>query len=346
MCIKNLLKTIVPSLLITATVFGCFTPTSALAQKNDKPIVLAWSPGESTADYAPAREEIGKYITKATGREVEHKLTTDYVIAVEGLATGIVDIGWLGAQQYIEASKKSNKVKPLMVNTGASGTLDDALYYALFVTKSENASQYKKGDAYAIDNVEGKTMSFVSSSSTSGFKVPAKEIIKQFSQTDKWKNIDEDALIEGGDDMFFEDVIFGSSHQGSFVNILSEKAEIGAVGDFSMVTYADTISGEHNKAGEVYKVKEGASAPFDKFGGVELTVIKAIPVLNAPFCYNTDSLSQEEVKAIQEVFGSEEVSNNAQVFITEESGNIGMFYKSGDDKFVPVEDAWFDALRD
>ncbi len=347
MAFKKVSKTVILGMFMLVASLGLVgCNESETASNEKKPIILAWSPGESTADYAPAREEIGKYITKATGREVEHKLTTDFVISVEGLATGIVDISWVGAQQYIEATSKSKKVKPLMVNSGPSGTLEDALYYGLIIARNENATQYKQGDAYSLDPIEGKVVSFVSNSSTSGFKVQSKEIIKQFSQKPQWKNITADNLIEGGEGMLFKDVIYGASHQGSFVNVLAQKAEIGTVGDFALVAYADSIAGTHNKPGEVYRVKEGSSAPFDKFGGVEFTVISAIPVLNAPFAYNSDKLTPEEVQAIQKVFSSDEVTNNTQIFITKESGNIGMFHKSGKDKFVVVEDAWFDALRD
>jgi len=49
---------------------------------NTSPITVVWYPNESTNDYEPAREEFGRLITEATGREVVHRLTTDYVIAV------------------------------------------------------------------------------------------------------------------------------------------------------------------------------------------------------------------------------------------------------------------------
>ena len=108
---------------------------------------------------APAREEFGKLIEQATGRKVEQKLTTDY--AIESIANGTASICFMGAQGYIEANKKSDKAKPLFVNSGPSGTLEDAIYYSFLSVKSGNEDQYKNGDEFTIDNIEGKKMSFV-----------------------------------------------------------------------------------------------------------------------------------------------------------------------------------------
>ena len=63
-------------------------------------------------------------------------------------------------------------------------------------------------------------MSFVSNSSTSGFKVPTNTIISHFADD----NLIVDNLLEGGSDAFFSEVLFGGSHQGSAFNLLSGKA--------------------------------------------------------------------------------------------------------------------------
>lgn len=42
--------------------------------------------------------------------------------------------------------------------------------------------------------------------------------------------------------------------------------------------------------------------PLDTVQGQTYTVIQSTPVLNGPFAYNGDTLSPEDVKAIQELF--------------------------------------------
>lgn len=362
---KKFLKPIVSLSLAAAAVLstaGCGTAstastvaptanTSAVSEskapeKSKDKIVMVWYPNESAEDYKPAREEFAKLITQATGREVEQKLTTDYAIAIESIANGTANICFMGAQGYIEANNKSDKVQPLFVNSGASGTLDDAIYYSFLNVNKGDEDQYKEGDGYAINNIQGKRMSFVSNSSTSGFKVPTAGIMSFFSADPKWSKLDTDALIEGGKDMFFSEVLFGGSHQGSGVNLLSNKADVAAFCDTEILPYADCIEGTEARPGAVYQIKADASAPFDAYAGKEFVVIKSTPVLNGPFAYNTDTLSADEVKALRDLFTSDAVTNNPQILVKKDSGLVGMFKKTDKEQIVLVDDAWYNPIRE
>ena len=93
-------------------------------------------------------------------------------------------------------------------------------------------------------------------------------------------------------------------------------------------------------------MKSDASAPFDTLTGKEFTIIKSTPVLNGPFAYNSETLSADEVKKIQDLFTSDEVAANPQIFVTEESGLVGMFEKTDKEKIVLVDDSWYDPVRE
>lgn len=365
---SRLLKSVVSMSLATAAVLsmaGCSTggassaaasaaPVSAAAApagsqapaKNQDKIVMVWYPNESAEDYKPAREEFARLIGQATGRPVEQKLTTDYAIAIEAIANGTANICFMGAQGYIQANEKSAKVQPLFVNSGASGTLDDAIYYSFLNVNRGEEIQYKEGDGFSIQNIQGKRMSFVSNSSTSGFKVPTAGIISFFSADAKWSKLDTDALIEGGKDMLFSEVLFGGSHQGSAVNLLSGKADVAAFCDTEILPYADCAEGTEAHPGAVYRIKADASAPFDAFAGREFVVIKSTPVLNGPFAYNADTLTPDEVRAIRALFTSDAVTNNPQIFVKKDSGLVGMFKKTDKEQIVLVEDAWYNPIRE
>lgn len=309
-------------------------------------ITVVWYPNESAEDYEPAREELGKLIEEATGKKVEQKLTTDYTIAIESIASGTAQIAAvMGAEGYIQAKSSSDAVNPLFVNSGASGTLDDALYYSFFAVNEADAADYKDGEEYSIENIAGKRMSFVSNSSTSGFKVPTNGIVNYFSQTSDWADITADDLIEGGEDAFFSEVLFGGSHQGSAFNLLSGKADVAAFCNTEIAPYAECTDGTENEAGAVYTINADASAPFDTVAGSKFTLIKSTPVLNGPFAYNADTLSPDDVKAIQELFTSDEVSNNELFFAPEGSEGVGLYEKSDKECFLTVEDSWYDPIR-
>ncbi len=308
-------------------------------------ITLVWYPNESADDYDVAREEYARLFKEATGKDVEQKLTTDYAIAIESLASGTAQICFMGAQGYIEAKNANDAVEPLFVNSGASGTLDDALYYSFLAVNKGDEGEYVDGDGYSIDNIAGKRISFVSNSSTSGFVVPTNSIIGHFSKIDGWTDLTQDDLIEGGNDMLFSQVLFGGSHQGSAFNLLSGNADIAAFCDTEIDPYASCTEGKENTAGSVYTIHDDASAPFDTVTGSQFVVIQSTPVLNGPFVYNSDALDPADVEAIQELFTSDEVANNELIFVPEDSDGVGMFEKTDSERFVLVEDSWFDPIR-
>ena len=338
--LKKILAVILAIVTIGACVTGCQKSAKTEADKYVDTITMIWAPNESAEDYDIARKEFSKLIEQATGKKVEHQLTTDYAVAIEAMASGKAQICFNGAESYVQAHDKNPAVLPLFVNSGESGTLDDAIYYSFLAVEEANASNYADGNSFAIDNIEGKKMSYVSNSSTSGFKVPTSTIIKHFSD----KNLTTDSLVEAG--KFFSEVMFGGSHQGSAFNLMSGKADVAAFCDTEIRAYADCTVGEENKVGSVYSIKADATAPFDQVQNEKFVLIASTPVLNGPFFYNSETLSPEDVKAIQDLFTSDVVTNNEKIFIPEGSDAVGVFEKEGDAKFVLVEDSWFDPIRE
>ncbi|MFC0271043.1 PhnD/SsuA/transferrin family substrate-binding protein [Metabacillus herbersteinensis] len=307
-------------------------------------LTIAWYPNESGADLKDAREEIGRVVEEATGKTVEHQTTTDYIIAIEALANGNADLAFMGAQGYIEANTKNKNVQPLVVPSGPSGTLEDAVYHSWLAVKNGNEDEYKDGENFSIDNIVDKKFSFVSNSSTSGFKVPSEGIVSYFNKKDEYKDLTAEDLLEGGN--FFSEVLYGGSHQGSAVNLLTDKADIAAFCDTCVNNYVEVAEGEENKAGSVYKVKEDAAEPFNTVTGEEFKVISVTPVLNAPFAVNMDNVSEETRTALVEAFTSDELANNEKLFVPEDSEVSGLFKKTDDERFLEVEDAWFNPIRE
>lgn len=316
-------------------------PESAESTKNTDPIVVTWYPNESSNTHQAVRDEVAKFITQATGREVEHKLTTDYTIAIEAIASGSADIAIaMGAVGYIEAKNRNPEIDVLFVNSDENWSLDGAKYFAWLAVPAEEADQYKDGDTYSIDNIKGKKMSFVSNSSTSGFRVPTSTIIEHFPE-DK---LDEDKLIEGGP--FFSEVYFGGSHQGSAVNLLSGNADVAAFCDIEVQAYIEAKSGDISKVGSVFTVREGADAPFDQYIGRDFTIIAVTPVFNGPNVYNPKNLSEEEIQAIKDLFTSEEVASSPILFYDDKvEGAVGLYKKSKSYGFVLTDDSWYDPYR-
>jgi phosphonate transport system substrate-binding protein len=319
----------------------------------DKPLVIVWYPNNSSDDVKSARVALDDLIAKATGRPVVDKLTTDYVIAIEAIATGNAAICYPGAVGYIQAEMKNPHVVPLVTNSSPKGTLDDSVYYSRLAVRTADAPAYMTGGKYTIDTIKGKTMSYVSSSSTSGFMVPSTMIKAYFAKKMGWTADQkvEDLFLQGGSDQFFGQVIFGQSHQGSIFNVLSGKADVCAVDDTDVDRYFDLKSGTANAPGAVYVTKSDAAAPFDTVPGTSFTVIAGFTVKQAPIIVNTDLVNPAMFKALRAAFTSDAVANNPKIFVPkdfkDENGDPvkGFFTKTDKERFLPVDAKWYDSIR-
>ena len=138
--------------------------------------------------------------------------------------------------------------------------------------------------------------------------------------------------------------MFGQSHQGSAVNLLTDKADIAAFCDTELGSYSELVSGKANTAGAVYKIKAGAAAPFDTLIGKEYVIIQATPVLNGPFAVNTGALKQEDIDKITKALTSDEVTNDSKIFFTK-GKSTGLLEKAGKVHFMKVADSWYDTIR-
>lgn len=343
---KVSLLALVTILVTSLLLAGCGTTstTTSAEVKDPGTITFAWLPNNAGEDFKETRAAIDQVIEKATGLKVVDKLTTDYGITVEAIASGNAQLAFLGGESYVESHKKNPKVLPLVVNSGDSGTLKDALYYSRLLVKKGNEDQYKSGNDYAIDNIAGKKMSFVSTSSTSGFKVPSSGIVSYFSKQDKWKNLKAEDLLQGGSGKFFSQVIFGGSHQLSLVNVLTDKSDISAVDDVDVVSYVDLTSGKDNTPGAVYTVKKDAADPFNKLAGAQYLIIKSTPVINGPIAVNTGALSKKTVDAMIQALTSDEVTKNEKIFLPKGSKAKGFF--NAPQRFLTAEDSLYQPIRD
>ncbi|HEY9592909.1 MAG TPA: PhnD/SsuA/transferrin family substrate-binding protein [Spirochaetia bacterium] len=338
---KKLLAVLAVTLIAAATLSAA-----------DKPLVVVWYPNNSGEDWKAARQAVDDLIAKATGRQVIDRLTTDYVIAIEAIATGNAAICYPGAVGYIQASQKNPHVVPLVTKSSSAGTLDDSVYYSRIAVRTADAPKYMKNGAYAIDAIKGKTMSFVSSSSTSGFVVPSTVIKSYFAGQMGWKDDKvEDLFLQGGSGQFFSQVLFGQSHQGSIYNVLSGKADVCAVDDIDVDKYFDLTSGKANTPGAVYVTRTDAAAPFDTVPGTSFTVIASSTVREAPIVVNTDLVPPAMFKALRAAFTSDATANNPKIFVPADAKDAngkpltGLWKKTGKERFIAVDAPWYDDIR-
>ena len=301
---------------------GCASQSASTSVKEPSTITIAWLPNNSSDNQRQFRAEFDKIIANATGKQVQDKLTTDYNIAMAALDSGDAQLGYFGPYEYMRNTPKTPRSCPWWSRAEPSGTLNDALYHSRLLVKKGNEGQYQSGNSYALDNLAGKKISFVSTSSTSGFNVPATAIAGYFSKQDKWKGLTKDDLMQGGNGKFFSQVIFAGSHQLSLYTLLTDKADVAAVDDIDVAGYVNLTSGTDEAPGAVYTIRQGADDPFTKLGGAQFVIIDSIPVLNTPIEANSNVLSQKTLDEITQALTSDQTTNDQLIFAPKSSQSL------------------------
>ncbi len=234
--------------------------------KQSDDLVWVWYPNESTPERAASRAAIIEAVAEATGRNVREQLTTDYSIAIESIVHGNAALSWLGGQGYVMANHREPAIEALLVHSDIDGGLDEAKYYAMLGVRKKNGGDYVVNGEYSLEPFRQKSFSFVSNSSTSGFVVPSSILSQHF-------NVEPDQLLEGGRNRVFSEVHFGGSHQGALLNVLEDRTDIGAFCNTCIAHYISFTQGDFlNPApGDVFRINNDATAPFDRFAGEEIT---------------------------------------------------------------------------
>lgn len=308
-------------------------------------LTMVWLPNESSAEFDKGREEFGKMLEKYSGLKVELMTTTDYNICIEAIASGKAQLANMGAEGFIQAQRKNAKVLPLVTQSDPDGKLDGAKYFSRICVAESALNDYKDAasdSGYSLKNIKGKRMSFVSQSSTSGFKVPCNAIMKAFP--DEVKSTDD--LATPG---FFSKVLFGDSHPGSAVNLLQGDADVAAFDDIDVDTYLVVPKGDRdaiNAPGAIYAVKNNAAQPFDRVQGKKFGIISMTPVLNGPIAYNAEALPDDIRQKLLDGLTSKECANDELLFAPAGKEDTGAIWSRDDSAgFIAVKDSWYDPIR-
>ena len=331
-----------------AAILAVAGTVASFANGSQEALTFVWIPNDSVPEAKTFRTALDKVISDAIGRPIVDKLTTDYNIAIEAIATNNAAFAFFGGLQYVQAHQKSANVIPLVTNTGDSGTMSDAFYYSRISVRSEDAAQYMGANGYSLDKIQGKSFSFVSNSSTSGFLFPSSGIVGYFAKMPAWAKLQRNDLLEGGNDKFFSQVLFGGSHQGSAANLLTGKVDVAAFDDVDTDPYVTLTSGTASMPGAVYTVNSGAADPFSGLAGKTFTVIWSIPVLNGPIVANSALVTADQMQKAVAALTADSTMKNTSIFAPADYKGTEKFdfSQTGKVRFVAVTDATYQPIRD
>jgi phosphonate transport system substrate-binding protein len=184
-------------LAIGAVGLFCVVATTASAQGTLK---ISAIPDEAPTELQRKFVPLGKHLEQQTGMKVEFIPVTDYAAVVESLATGRIDMAWLGGFTFVQASKRTNGAAIPIVQRE-----EDTRFTSKFVTSSPQIK--------TLADLKGKTFAFGSPASTSGHLMPRYFLIQ--------------AGIEPDRD--FKNVAFSGAHDATAAFVQSGKVDAGVL---------------------------------------------------------------------------------------------------------------------
>jgi len=184
-------------LSIAALAFGLTLATGSLAQAVFRVSAIPdEAPTELQRKFAP----LGKYLEQRIGMPVQFTPVSDYAAVVQSLATGRIDMAWLGGFTYVQAKDVTHgAVIPLVQRE------EDQRFTSRFITANPAIRSF--------DDLRGKTFAFGSPSSTSGHLMPRFFLLQA--------GIDPDRD--------FRNVAFSGAHDATAAFVESGKVDAGVV---------------------------------------------------------------------------------------------------------------------
>ena len=174
---------------------------AAAAMAQAKVLRVSAIPDEAPTELPRKFKPLGDYLQKETGMEVQFVPVTDYAAVVEGLATGKIDLAWLGGFTYVQARIRSNGgVVPIVQRA------EDQVFTSKFIVPVDSPAK-------TLADLKGKTFAFGAPSSTSGSLMP-----RYF-------------LMQAGVDpeRDFKTVAFSGAHDATVAYVAAGRAEAGVL---------------------------------------------------------------------------------------------------------------------
>jgi phosphonate transport system substrate-binding protein len=187
-----------PLRVLAVTLFGLLFANVAAAQG-----VLRVSaiPDEAPTELQRKFTPLGEYLAQETGMKVEFIPVTDYAAVVESLATGKLDLAWLGGFTFVQAKLRTNGTAIPIVQRA-----EDEKFTSRFIVPLNSSAK-------SLTDLKGKTFAFGSPSSTSGHLMPRYYLLQAGIDPDK----------------DFRNVAFSGAHDATVAFVASGRVDAGVL---------------------------------------------------------------------------------------------------------------------
>jgi phosphonate transport system substrate-binding protein len=238
------MKKIIAILAATTTL-----ASPVLAQDAIKEFNIGVLGGENAQDRMTGNECYRAAIEAALGVPTKIFTPADYDGVIQGLLGGTLDMAWLGASAYAKIVLTDDKAVDLkLVPVNVDGSQG---YYSIGIAT-------KASGITSMDDAKGKTFAFAEPNSTSGYLVPAAELMAKY----------------GDLDAYFKSTAFSGGHEQTIVGVANGTYDAGVTNGDRLGDWADGYT-----SGAIHKA--AAAGLVDMNNLVEIWHSAIIP--NGPF---------------------------------------------------------------
>jgi len=232
--------------------------------KTDKEIIFGVNPFTSPENikqmYAPILERLCRNI----GYKARIIIVKDYDALIDGMANGLIDVGWFSPFAYVTARKKIG-VKPI-ATPRVNGKFS---YRGYIITK-------KSSDIRSLSDLKGKHFGYVDPQSASGY-LYARHILKS-------NGLDPDRIFSkisfmGTHDNVIKAVLSGEIDAGATYNEAMDMAKAKGLDVNALEIIAETedipkdaIAVNSNMPDEIASLLQNAFVEFKEFQGLKTPV--------------------------------------------------------------------------
>ena len=158
-------------------------------------------PDEAPTELQRKFKPLGDYLAQETGTKVEFLPVTDYAAVVESLATGKLDLAWLGGFTFVQAKLRTNGTAIPIVQRA-----EDETFTSRYIVPLDSTAK-------SLADLKGKSFAFGAPSSTSGHLMPRHYLLKAGIDPDK----------------DFKNVAFSGAHDATVAFVASGRADAGVL---------------------------------------------------------------------------------------------------------------------
>ena len=189
--VLNLLKRVL------IVLYAIFASSIAFAQST---LRVSAIPDEAPTELQRKFAPLGAYLEKEVGMKVQFIPVTDYAAVVESLASGKLDLAWLGGFTFVQARLRTGNAIPIVQR------VEDEKFTSKFIASAASGVN-------ALTDLKGKNFTFGSVSSTSGHLMPRFFLLQNNINPEK----------------DFKRVAFSGAHDATALQVESGKVEGGVL---------------------------------------------------------------------------------------------------------------------